>query len=104
MWHGLNDFRVKFKLDDETAEMFKGVNNKPEIIAEALKWYYSYGRELMNRLERIETMLASGVPAVKEPEAIKVKRVCTWEISIYSRGGHWPAPAILNLTQLYCVR
>lgn len=70
----MNDFRVKFKLDNETAELFKRISNKSEIIAEALKWYFSYGRESMKILGRIESMLAAGGRIEEAPQAIKVKR------------------------------
>lgn len=70
----MNDFRVKFKLDNQTAELFEGVSNKPEIIAEALKWYLSYGKESKKMLEHIVAILESGNLIVKESEAVEIKR------------------------------
>jgi len=70
----VQDFRVKFKLDDETARLFKDMENKPEIVAEAIKWYLSFGRETLQKLERIEYILVSGVRLSKNPKEVEVKR------------------------------
>jgi hypothetical protein len=57
----MNSFRVQFALDKITAEKFNKVRDKPALIAEALKWYYTYGKESLDRLNRIESLLSTGV-------------------------------------------
>lgn len=70
----MSDFRIKFRLDDETTEKFSNIKNKSATISDALKWYLSFGRDSLERLTRIESMLASGVGLVQEKETIEVKR------------------------------
>lgn len=66
--------RVRFSLPDDVAQKYDAVEDTSALIAESLKWYLSYGKESMKKLERIESTLAAGVRTVKEPEAIDVKR------------------------------
>lgn len=63
----MSSFRVYFTLDEETAKNFKIEKNKPALIAEALKWYLSLGKETLDRLARIESILSEGVVNNQKP-------------------------------------
>lgn len=63
----MSSFRVYFTLDEETASKFNKVKNKPALIAEALKWYLSLGKESLDRLARIESILSEGVVNNQKP-------------------------------------
>jgi len=59
----LKYFRVKFGLPDDAACTFERVKNKPQFVAAAVEWYISHGKESLERLKKIEAMLANGVGA-----------------------------------------
>lgn len=69
----LKYFRVKFGLSDDVANIFEGIKNKPQFVAAAVEWYVNHGKESLDRLKKIEAMLASGTiaAAVNQVEPVR---------------------------------
>ncbi|MCL6479644.1 MAG: hypothetical protein K6T65_14785 [Peptococcaceae bacterium] len=57
-------FRVKFGLPDDIASAVEKEENKARFIAAAVEWYVSHGKESLERLKKIEAMLAGGIVSI----------------------------------------
>ncbi|OPX89482.1 MAG: hypothetical protein A4E53_01559 [Pelotomaculum sp. PtaB.Bin104] len=57
----MKQYRVRFKLPKEIAGIFDFVEDKSDFVSRAIEWYISYGRESLERLKKIEAMLAGGI-------------------------------------------
>lgn len=66
VWHGMTDFRVKFKLAGKAAKTFGNVKDKPEFVAKAVEWYANFGADMMKKMDKIEAALANGVIPIQD--------------------------------------
>jgi len=57
----VKQYRVRFKLSKEIAGMFDSVEDKSDFVSRAIEWYITHGKESLERLKKIEAMLAGGV-------------------------------------------
>lgn len=69
----MKQYRIRFSLSEDLAEKLNRYPDRSALIAEALKWYLTSGKETLDRLTRIESMLSAVMRVQEEqkPEEIK---------------------------------
>jgi len=67
----VKQYRVRFKLSKEIAEMFDSIEDKSDFASRAIEWYISHGKESLERLKKIEAMLAGGMTAANRVEPVQ---------------------------------
>lgn len=70
----MKQYRIRFALPDELGAKYEAIKDKSSFMAEAIKWYLSYGKDALYRLNRIENMLFNGVSVnIKEDLSQKIE-------------------------------